>query len=106
MLQSRFLQVELVFELAEVLTSLVDKLVTTPGVFNGLLPLQVQLVTLLMQAFEFFSCFVKLDLSGLGLSDLLLKLLALRTNFNRQLLDLQSQFFDLGLVSTPVLLKC
>lgn len=58
-----------------------------------------------MQTFEFFGSLVQFDLGGLGLGDLLLKLLALVADFNGQLLDLEGKLLDLGLVSTAVLLE-
>ena len=48
---------------------------------------------------------VELNLSGLCLSDLLLELLALVADFNRQLLNLQGQLLDFGLVGATVLLQ-
>ena len=91
--------------LAEVLTDLVDQLVTLARVLDGLLPLQVELMAFLMKPFEFFGSFVKFNLGGLGLRHFLLKLLALVAHFNRELLNLESEFLDLGLVSAAVLLK-
>jgi signal transduction histidine kinase len=64
--------VELILEEAELLTRLVDELVTLARVLDGLLPLQVQLVTFLVQALELLGRFVELDLGSLGLGHLLL----------------------------------
>ena len=69
-------------------TSLVDELIAATTVFNRVLPLQVELVSLLMQPFEFLSGFIKFDLSGLRLSHLLFELLGLAGDLDRQLLDL------------------
>ena len=84
---------------------MVDKLVTTAGVLDCFLPLQIKLVALLVQAFELLCCFVKLDLSSLGFGNLLFKLLALRADFNSQLFDLQSQLLDLCFIGAPVFFK-
>ena len=63
-------------------TSFINKLITAAGVLNGVLPLQIELVALLMQSFKFFSCFVELNLGGLCLSHLLLKLISLTSNLD------------------------
>ena len=97
--------VELVLLSAEVFAGLVDEFVALAGVFDGVLPLQVQLVALLMQTFEFLGGFVELDLSGLRLSDLLFELLAFVGDFDGELLDLQRELLDFGLVSAAVLLE-
>jgi len=44
--------------------------------------LQIKLVALLMETFELLGRFIELDLSGLGLSDLLLELFALVADFD------------------------
>ena len=97
--------VELVLLSAEVFAGLVDEFVALAGVFDGVLPLQVQLVALLMQTFEFLGGFVELDLRGLRLSDLLFELLAFVGDFDGELLDLQRELLDFGLVSAAVLLE-
>ena len=84
---------------------LVDELVAAPAVLDRVLPLQVQLVPLLVQPFEFFGRLVELDLRGLRLSHLLLELLGLAGHLDRQFLDLQSQLFDLSLISSAELLQ-
>lgn len=97
----------LVVELLQVtvlLSSLVNEGVTTLDVLDGLLPLQVELVALLMESAEFFSGFVKFDLSSLGLGDLILELLALACDFDGELLNLKGELLDLGFIRTPVLL--
>jgi hypothetical protein len=76
------------FQITVLLSSLVNERVTTLDVLDGLLPLQVELVTLLMESAEFFSGLVKLDLSSLGLGDFILELLALASDFDSQLFDL------------------
>lgn len=58
-----------------------------------------------MEAFEFLSGLIKLNLSGLGLSNLLFELFAFVADFDGQLFNLESELLDLGLVSTTVLLK-
>ena len=62
-------------------------------------------MSLLMQPFEFFGGLVKFDLSGLGLSDFLLKFGGLAGDLDGELLNLKGQLFDLGLISTSELLK-
>lgn len=69
-------------------TSLVDELISSAGVFDSVLPLKVELMALLMDAFEFLGGLVEFDLSGLSLSDLLLELLSLAGHLDCQLLDL------------------
>lgn len=97
--------VKLVLKVTESFTSFIDEFVTTTTVFYGVLPLEVELVTLLMQTFEFFRSFIKFNLSSLSFSNLLLKLLALVANFNGQFFNLESQFLDLSLISSAVLFK-
>ena len=53
-------------------TCFVDELVPPSAIFNRVLPLQVQLVSLLVQPFEFFCRLIELNLRGLRLSHLLL----------------------------------
>lgn len=69
-------------------TSLVDELISSAGVFYSVLPLKVELMALLMDAFEFLGGLVEFDLGGLSLSDLLLELLSLAGHLDCQLLDL------------------
>jgi hypothetical protein len=83
-------RVEFIFTVAEILTGLVDQLIPPPGIFNGFLPLEVKLMTLLVQALELFRCLIKLNLCSLSLCDLLLKLSTFVAHLNRQLLNLQS----------------
>lgn len=83
----------------------VDELVTASAVFDRVLPLQVQLVPLLVQPFEFFGRLVELDLSGLGLSHFLLELLGLAGDLDGQFLDLKGQLLDLSLISSSELLQ-
>jgi len=85
--------------------SLVDELITAATIFNGVLPLKVKLVPLLMQPFEFLSSLIELDLRGLGFSNFLLELLSFTSNFNRQFFDLKSQLLDLGFISTAEFFK-
>ena len=86
-------------------TCLVDELITTTTVLNGVLPLQVKLVPLLMESFEFFSGLVKLNLGGLRLRYLLLELISLASDLDSQFLDLKGQLLDLGLISSSELLQ-
>lgn len=97
----------LVVELLQVtvlLSSLVNEGVTALDVLDGLLPLQVELVTLLMESAEFFSGFVKFNLSSLGLSDLILELLAFASDFNGELFNLKGELLNLGFIGASVLL--
>lgn len=100
-----FLGVKLILAVAEVLASLVDQFIATARIFDGFLPLEVKLVTFLVEAFEFLSRLVELNLSGLGLSDLLLELLAFVADLDCQLLNLEGKLLNFGLVSTTVLLE-
>ena len=84
---------------------MVDKFITLAGIFNGVLPLQVKLMTFLMKTFEFFSSLVKLNLSSLSLGNFLFKLLALVADFNRQFLNLKGELLNLGLIGTSILLE-
>jgi len=86
-------------------TSLVDEFVTAATVFDRVLPLQVKLVPLLMQPFEFLGSLVQLNLRGLRLSDFLFELSSFTGDLNGKLLNLKSQLLDLGLISTAELLK-
>lgn len=86
-------------------TSLVDELITASRVLNSVLPLQIKLMALLMQTFEFFCGLVKLNLGGLSLSDLLLKLVGLAGHLDSEFFDLECQLLDFGLVCTTILLK-
>lgn len=51
-------------------SSLVDEFISSTGVLDGVLPLEVELVALLMEAFKFFRGLVELNLSGLRLRNL------------------------------------
>ena len=75
--------------MAELFTGLVDQFIASLRILNGILPLEVQLVSLLMQTLKLMRCLVKLNLCGLCLSNFLLQLLALVSNFNGQLLNLK-----------------
>lgn len=83
-------RVEFIFTVAEILTGLVDQLIPSPGIFNGFLPLEVKLMTLLVQALELLRCLIELNLCSLSLRYLLLKLSTFVAHLNRQLLNLQS----------------
>ena len=90
---------------AEGLSLLRDESIAAAGVLNRLLPLQVKLMALLMKSFELLSGFVELNLGSLGFSHLLLELAAFTADFNSELLDLEGELLDLGLVSTSVLFE-
>ena len=97
--------VEEVLRGAVLLTSLVDELVSLAGVLDGILPLQVQLVAFRVHTLELFGGLVKFYLGCLGLSDLLFELLGLAGDFDGELLDVEGELLNLGLVGTAVLLK-
>lgn len=84
---------------------LIDELITSAGVLNSVLPLKVQLMAFLMDAFEFFGGLIELNLGSLSLSHFLLELLGFTSHFNRKFLDLQRELLDFSLVSTAELLK-
>lgn len=62
-------------------------------------------MTLRVQTSELLSGLVQLNLGGLGLGDLLLELLGLAGDLDGELLDVECELLDLGLVRAPVLLK-
>ena len=86
-------------------TSFINKLITTAGVFNGVLPLQIKLVALLRQTFKFFGCLVELNLSGLCLSHFLLKFISFASNLNGKFLNLKGKLLDFGFISTSEFLQ-
>jgi hypothetical protein len=104
-LELRFLVVKEVLVNSECLTFLGDKSITTAGVFNGFLPLEIELVALLMKSFKFLGGFVKFNLGGLGFSDFLFKFAALTSHLDGKFLDLKSKLLNLGLVGASVLFQ-
>jgi len=86
-------------------TCLVDEFITAARVFNGVLPLQVQLVALLMQTFEFLCGLVQLNLGGLSFSHFLLQLLCFASHLNCKFFNLKGEFLDFGLISSSELLE-
>ena len=86
-------------------TCLVNQFIATARVFNGVLPLQVQLVTLLMQTFEFLRGLVQLNLSGLSFGHFLLQLLCFAGDLNCKFFNLEGEFLDFGLISSSELLE-
>ena len=88
-LELRLFMVKEILMHTESLTLFRDESVTAAGVFNGLLPLEVKLMALLMKSFELLGGFIELNLSSLSFSDLLLELTALTPNFNSELLNLK-----------------
>ena len=62
-------------------------------------------MALSVESFELFGSFVELDLSSLCLSNFLLKLSSLASNFDGELLDLEGELLDLGLISSSVLFE-
>lgn len=86
-------------------TSLVNELISSTGVFDGVLPLEVELVALLVQTFKFLCGFVKLNLGGLSLCNFLLEFIRLASHFHGQFFDLKSQLLDFGFISPAELLQ-
>jgi hypothetical protein len=103
--QIRLLLVEELLGATVLLTSLVDQLISLSAVVNSVLPLEVQLVTLGMESLELFGGLVELNLGSLSLSNLLFELFGLARHLNGQLLNVEGELLDLGLISTPVLLE-
>jgi hypothetical protein len=99
------LLVKEVFGRPILLTSLVDQLITLSGILNSVLPLKIQLMSFGMKSLELLSGLIELDLCSLSLGDLLLELLRLSGDLNGQLLDVQGQLLDFGLISTAILLE-
>ena len=58
-----------------------------------------------MESFELFGGLVEFDLGSLSLSDFLLEFSSFAGNFDGQLLNLERQLLDLGLISSSVLLE-
>ena len=58
-----------------------------------------------MESFELFGGLVEFDLGSLSLSDFLLEFSSLASDFDGQLLNLECQLLDLGLISSAELLK-
>ena len=58
-----------------------------------------------MKSLELLSGLVELDLGSLSLGDLLLELLRLSSDLDGQLLDVQGELLDFGLISTAILLE-
>lgn len=98
--------IEQTFGVSVLRARLTDQLVTSTTILDSFLPLQVELVTLLVQPLELLGSLVKFDLSGLRLCNLLLKLGCFLGNLNRQFFDLKGEFFDFGFVRSSILLQC
>jgi hypothetical protein len=105
LLQIVLLAVQFILVEPELLSGFVDQFVTSAARLHCVLPLQVELVTFLVQSFELLCRLVQFDLSGLGFSNFLLQLFALVSHFDGQLLNLEGQFFDFSFVSSAVFLK-
>ena len=69
------------------------------------MPLKIEFMALSMEPFELLGSFVELDLSSLCLSNFLLKFGSLASNFDGELLDLEGELLDLGLISSSVLFQ-
>jgi hypothetical protein len=102
LLELRLPGIKFIFKLTELLSGLADEFVPTATVFNSVLPLEVELVALLVKPLELFRRFVQFDLGRLSLCDFLLKLFAFVTDFDSQFFDLERKFFNFSLVSTSV----
>jgi hypothetical protein len=99
------LLIEEILGTAILLTSFNYQLVTLATVLNSILPLKVELVALRMKSFEFLSCLIKLDLCCLGLCNLHFKLLCFASDFDSELLDVQSKLLNLGFISSAILFQ-
>lgn len=97
--------VQVLFGIAVLLTSHVDQFITMSAVFYSVLPLEVELVTVLVQALELLGGPIKLNLRGLSLGDFLFKLSCLLGCIHRQLFNSERQLLDLRLISTSVLFE-
>jgi len=104
-LQISPLLIEEVLGTAILLTSFIDQLVTLATVLNSILPLKVELVALSMKSFEFLGCLIKFNLGCLGLCNLLLKFLCFASDFDSELLNVQSKLLDLGFISSAILFQ-
>lgn len=99
------LLIQIIFRSCIILACFIDQLISLSWVFNGLLPLQVELMSLTMKSFEFFSGFIKLNLSGLGLCNFSFKFISFSSNFYGQFFNLKCQLFYLGFICSSVLFK-
>jgi hypothetical protein len=88
LIELRLFGIKFIFKLTELFSGFTDEFVPTATVFNGVLPLEVKLVALLVKPLELFSRFVQFNLGSLSLCDFLLKLFAFVTDFDRQFFDL------------------
>ena len=87
------------------LTGLIDQFIALPRVFDCILPLKVQLMSLCMKSLELLCGLIKLDLGGLSLCHLLFKFFSLPGYLNSKFFDVKSKFLNLGLISTAILLE-
>jgi len=58
-----------------------------------------------MQSFEFFCCFVELNLSGLSFGNFPLKFISLSGDFYGEFFNLKGKLFNLGFICSSVFLK-
>ena len=92
-------------DLSHFLSYFEDILVSSSNNFGHILPFFKEFMSVIMFFLEFLCCFVQLYLSGLRGSDLFVKFALFPPDFNRQLLDLQVELPDFGVVFLPVLLE-
>jgi len=88
-----------------VLTSLVDELISLSGVLDGLLPLEVELMSLRMESFEFFGGLIKLNLGSLSFGNFSFKFVGFSCNFDGKFFNLECKLLDFGLICSSILLK-
>lgn len=99
-----FFLLQLLLAVLELLSYNLQVFVSLGRSLNCLSPLEVKVVPLNVKSFELLCSLVQLNLSSLGLCDLLVELLLFLGHENSEVLDLELEFLDLGLVSSSVLL--
>ena len=83
----------------------VDVLISVSNSFGDFLPLGEEDVPLVVLFFEFFSCFVELDLTGLGGGYFLVELLLFSGDFESELFDLEVELSNFGVIFFSVFLE-
>jgi hypothetical protein len=83
----------------------VDVLISVSNSFGDFLPLGEEDVPLVVLFFEFFSCFVEFDLTGLGGCDFLVELLLFSGDFESELFDLEIELSNFGVIFFSVFLE-
>jgi len=82
-----------------------DKNFSLVRVIKSILKLKVNLVSLFILSLELLSSFIKFNLSSLGLSNFMLKLLGFPCHLNGKFLDLKGKFLDFSLISSSILFE-